>query len=126
MKRNLQLPVFWFALVATCPGLFAVLLAATAIAQSPANPADPAAVPASPSTDDSSFDDKATGDWLGERKRLDQAGLSFNPQLTLEGFDNFRGGGHVGIVGSSTFDLNMTLDTGKAFNWKGGEFYVDL
>jgi porin len=107
--------------------LFAALLAATAAeAQSLTNQAEAAAAPVSSTPGNSNFDDKATGGWWGGRQRLEEAGISLNAQLVLEGFNNFQGGVDTGAVGASTFDLNLTLDTEKAFNWKGGEFYVDL
>ena len=73
-----------------------------------------------------SFDDKATGGWDGARQRLQDAGVTINAQLVLEGFDNMRGGIRTGAVGSTTFDINLTLDTQKAFNLQGGQFYIDL
>jgi porin len=74
----------------------------------------------------SDFGDKATGGWSGERKRLEQAGLTINATLLLEGFDNFRGGLRSGSDAASTFDANVAVDTAKAFGWQGGKFYVDL
>ncbi len=73
------------------------------------------------------FADKATGDWWGERQRLRQAGVTIEASLVLEGFKNFRGGLRTTtLVGASTFDLSLALDTEKLLNWKGGKFYVDL
>lgn len=74
----------------------------------------------------SGFADKATGAWGGERRRLEQAGVSLNAQEVLEGFRNFRGGLNTGDAGASTFDLSLALDMEKAFHWKGGKLYVDL
>jgi carbohydrate-selective porin OprB len=43
----------------------------------------------------------------------------------LEGFKNFHGGIRTTpIVGTSTFDLSLGLDTENLFNWKGGKFYI--
>jgi porin len=73
------------------------------------------------------FEDKATGDWCGERLRLKEAGVSIDVHLVLEGFKNFRGGINTSPPeGASTLDLNMTLDTDKLLNWKGGKFYADF
>jgi porin len=73
------------------------------------------------------FADKATGDWWGERQRLRQVGVTIEASLVLEGFKNFRGGLRTStLVGASTFDLSLALDTEKLFSWKGGKFYVDL
>jgi porin len=108
--------------------VIAVVLAgiATAKAQSSSNQVESAALPASPAPDNSDFDDKLTDGWWGERQRLEQKGISLNAQLVLEGFGNAQGGVDTGFVGASTFDLNLSLDTEKAFDWKGGKFYVDL
>lgn len=82
--------------------------------------------PASSRQTRSGFDDKLTGGWEGGRQRLEEKGISFNAQLRLSVFDNFQGGVKTGVVEASTFDLNLTLDTERALNWQGGEFYVDL
>ena len=102
--------------------------AATVTAQtlSSTNQAATNGPPVARSPGDAGFDDKLTGGWQGERQRLEDAGISLNAQLVLEGFENSQGGVDTGFVGASTFDLNLALDTEKAFNWKGGEFYADL
>jgi porin len=77
--------------------------------------------------ENSGFEDKATGDWWGQRQRLKQAGVSIDATLVLEGFKNFRGGLRTTtLVGDSTFDLSLGLDTEKLFNWKGGKFNITL
>jgi porin len=78
------------------------------------------------SPSESGYDDKLTGDWDGERKKLSDAGFSPNAQWALEGFVNSQGGINDGVVGASTFDLNLAVDTEKTIGLKGGEFYVDL
>lgn len=76
---------------------------------------------------DSGFEDKATGDWGGVRQQLKQAGITIDASFRTDGFDNFRGGlRNSPLVGSSTFDLSLGLDTEKLFDWKGARFYVDL
>jgi porin len=73
------------------------------------------------------YEDKATGDWCGERLRLKEAGLSIDAVLVLEGFKNFRGGISTHPPeGASTLDLSLTLDTEKLFSWKEGKFYADF
>jgi porin len=73
------------------------------------------------------FEDKATGSWWGVRQRLKQAGLSIDASIVLEGFNNFRGGLRTSpVVGASTFDLSLTIETEKLLNVPGGKFYVDL
>jgi porin len=75
----------------------------------------------------SGFDNNLTGDWWGRRQRLQDAGITIGSQITLEGFSNFQGGIDTAhLVGASTFDLNLALDTDKLLHWHGGEFYVDL
>jgi len=75
----------------------------------------------------SPFADKATGDWWGRRQWLKQAGISLDASLVVEGFNNFRGGlSTYPVVGASTFDLSLTLDTARLLKVPGGKFYVDL
>lgn len=101
-----------------------LLAPAAAKAQSATNQTVVPPVP--PSADNSGFDAYATGGWSGVRQHLADKGISLNAQWVLEGFYNFQGGMNTGDVGASTFDLNVALDTEKAFNWKGGQLYVDL
>jgi porin len=73
------------------------------------------------------FDGNLTGDWFGLRQCLQDQGVTFSATLQAEGFDNFQGGVHTQPqVGSTTFDLNLAVDTEKLLHWQGGEFYVDL
>ena len=75
----------------------------------------------------SGFDNNLTGDWWGQRQRLQDAGITVGATLTLEGFSNFQGGIDTAhLVGATTFDLNLAVDTDKLLHWHGGEFYVDL
>ena len=75
----------------------------------------------------SGFDGELTGDWWGQRRRLQDAGVTVGGSLTLEGFMNFKGGVDTAhAVGATTFDLNVALDTEKLLGWHGGEFYVGL
>ncbi|MGA2231768.1 MAG: carbohydrate porin [Tepidisphaeraceae bacterium] len=86
---------------------------------------DDATQPAAPAA--SPFAGDLTGDWGGERQRLQDAGITPGATLLLEGFSNFQGGIDTAhLVGATTFDLNVTLDTQKLLHWDGGEFYVDL
>jgi porin len=87
----------------------------------------PAATAAPPPQSSARFADKATGDWGGLRPRLWQAGFTIDASLILEGFKNFRGGLRTGpLVGASTFDLSLAVDTEKLLHLPGGKFYVDL
>lgn len=75
----------------------------------------------------SGFDNDLTGDWWGQRQKLQDAGITVGATLLAEGFDNFEGGIDTAhAVGATTFDLNVALDTGKLLHLPGGEFYVDL
>ncbi len=79
------------------------------------------------SQETSDFGDKALGDWWGSRQRLEDAGVSFNGNIVLEGFGNFRGGIDTAHqIGAATVDLNLTLDTDKLVHLPGGECYIDL
>jgi porin len=72
------------------------------------------------------FDATLTGDWLGFRQKLADAGATVGATLVLEGFNNFQGGIDTGAVGSTTFDLNLTLDLDKLLKITGGQIYFDL
>jgi porin len=73
------------------------------------------------------FRGRATDDLFGLHQQLEQVGITINARLVLEGFHNFQGGLNTSrVVGASTFDLSLSLDTAKIFNWPGGKFYVDL
>lgn len=116
------------AATATALLLVGVLAAqAAAAGRQPAKPSQLKSLSPDSSPTRSLFEDKATGDWGGERRRLEQAGIAINASLVLEGFKNFRGGLHTdSVVGASTFDLNVSLDTERCFGWQGGKFYADL
>lgn len=67
------------------------------------------------------------GDWTSFRDLLDQHGVSLGLTWVGEGFRNFEGGvNERDFVVASTADFNLTIDTEKAVNLPGGEFYVDL
>ncbi|MGH7953367.1 MAG: carbohydrate porin [Limisphaerales bacterium] len=126
-KQNLSRAAGGFVFIVGFASLFTALSATTAAkAQSLTNQEQTAAPPVSSPPVDSGFADKMTGGWSGQRQWLEDKGISLNAQLILEGFYNFQGGVKTGDTWASTFDLNLTLDTEKAFNWKGGTFYADL
>jgi porin len=73
------------------------------------------------------FIERATGGLLDLQQRLERIGITINARLALEGFHNFQGGLNTSrVVGASTFDLSLSLDTEKMFNLPGGKFYVNL
>lgn len=108
----------WAGLLSSLPAMAQTPLVAT---QAATNDSPVASSPGS-----SSFDGDATGGWGGARQWLADKGITPNAQLVLEGFENASGGIRTGPAWASTFDLNVTVDTEKALNWNGGEFYVDL
>jgi porin len=118
--------------VRLCAAFLLLIAVATARAESPASTenASPVLGPATQAATSPSppgFDNNLTGDWWGERERLQDGGITIGSTLTLEGFSNFQGGIDTAhVVGASTFDLNLALDTEKRFGWHGGELYVDL
>ena len=70
---------------------------------------------------------EATGNWGGLRDKLEEHGLTIGLSEIAEAFKNFEGGKDTAnAVVASTVDLNLTLDTEKAFNWPGGKLYIDF
>jgi porin len=88
---------------------------------------DVATTQQNPTTSTASFENNLTGDWWGQRQKLQDAGITVGATLTAEGFDNFQGGIDTAhAVGATTFDLYFALDTESLLHLPGGEFYVDL
>jgi porin len=107
--------------------LFTLLaLSATAQVSSSTNQTATKIPPTPQPSSNSGFEAYATGGWGGARQWLADRGITPNFQLILEGFHNFQGGVKTGSAGALTFDFNVELDTEKAFDWKGGEFYSDF
>jgi porin len=70
---------------------------------------------------------RATDDWLGARPWLDDRGVSFQANWTLDYSKNFRGG--VDTAGSAfrhLFNANVTLDTERLVGLKGGTFFLNF
>ncbi len=89
--------------------------------------ADVSANQPQPAAAESKFEDRATGDWGGQRSKLKEAGVDITLEAVLEGFDNFRGGISTSkTVGAATLDAGLMLDTEKLLKWPGGTFYADL
>lgn len=100
--------------------------AATPVEETSGSSAEEASTATTPPSGSSSAND-ATGNWGGWRDKLKQKGFSFGINWIGEGFKNFQGGKNTAdLVGASTLDLNLTVDTEKAFDWPGGKFYIDL
>lgn len=69
----------------------------------------------------------ATGDWFGERTKLEDKGLSFAGFVLLDVAKNLKGGLNTREWPVQyLLDLNFTLDTQKAFGWSGGQVFLEL
>ncbi len=121
-------PMGWLhdASVAVAVTAALLLVAGTAGAQISTSRVPTAAPPASPSAGDPGSAEEPTGGWSGERRRLEEEGISLGASWVLEGFHNSLGGLKTGTEGAWTLDVNVTLDTERALHWKGGELYFDL
>jgi porin len=92
-----------------------------------ADPPTESSQPASSADDETNFDAMLTGDWFGVRTDLLKDGISIGATLQLEGFANFMGGiDTANLLGSTTFDLNVTLDLEKLAHLSNAEFYCDI
>jgi hypothetical protein len=70
---------------------------------------------------------RGTDDWFGARPWLDDRGVSFQANWTLDYSKNFRGG--LDTAGSAfrhLFNANLTLNTERLFGLKGGTLFVNF
>jgi porin len=70
---------------------------------------------------------RATDDWGGFRPKLDDKGISIQSSLTMDAFKGFSGG--LDTSGSAVrelFNLNVTVDSEKLLNYKGGTFFANF
>ena len=70
---------------------------------------------------------RATDDWFGLRPRLDDAGISFQGNLTLDYSRNFRGG--VNTEHGATrnlLNLNVTFELERLAGWKGATVFANF
>ena len=70
----------------------------------------------------SPFADRLSGDWVGRRKALLDAGLNVDVIYRGEPVGNVRGGEHLDATETGELFLGLQLDTGKRTAWKGGRF----
>ncbi len=71
--------------------------------------------------------DRLLGDPFGARSFLEDHGLTIDSTLVFDFSKNFRGGlDTAGSANPHLFDLNLTLDTEKAFGLKGGTLFADF
>ena len=71
--------------------------------------------------------DRLLGDPFGVRSYLEDRGLTIDSTLVFDFSKNFRGGlDTAGSANPHLFDLNLTLDTEKAFGLKGGTLFADF
>ena len=70
--------------------------------------------------------DRATGDWGGARTTLEEHGVEFGGGLTVVWQANHRGGikSHPQGKWTTSWDLEVTLQTEKLRLWPGGTFFV--
>ncbi len=69
---------------------------------------------------------RATGDWGGARTSLEEIGLTFAGSYSLDWSSVWSGGVHNVASTRSLLDINLTLDTDRAFGLVGGSFYIDF
>jgi porin len=125
MKRKLGLIAGGFGVI------LSIAVPASAIRADDLKDSDPATRSAPPATISSQpapdFDSQLTGDWFGARTKLSDAGVTIGATLCAEGFANFMGGIDTQhLLGSTTFDLNVTLDLDKLAHLSNAEIYCDL
>ena len=71
--------------------------------------------------------DRLLGDPFGARSFLEDRGLIIDSTLVFDFSRNFRGGlDTAGSANPHLFDLNLTLDTEKAFGLTGGTLFADF
>lgn len=91
----------------------------------------PATVPSTePASQPASLPDKSghmTGDFLGERAKLEAQGVALDLSLTTYLGNNFTGGANTYRTGFA-YELNFgaTIDTSKLLNWDGGTFFTNF
>lgn len=68
------------------------------------------------------------GDWGGERTALEQDGVKFNVDYTMESASNFAGGYHSSTTArySDQWAFGVNLDLEKLLDWKDAEFQMTI
>lgn len=70
---------------------------------------------------------RLTGEWGGHRTKMEDEGVTLDASATLEWSKNIRGGNDTG--GASylqLYNVYITADTEKLFNWTGGTFFLNF
>jgi porin len=113
----------------------ATLFATSSLAQTTADPSDPAPPyqpqPATPTPDLTGVPfwqwPHLTGDWYRLRHDIDEHGFLVQANLAEDFSHNFIGGVNTeGIHTGQLFNFNITLDTDKLANLKGGKFFINF
>lgn len=68
--------------------------------------------------------DRLTGDWGGLRSRLEERGLWFEFEHTLDVVSNVSGGRRRGIEVLGNADLMMSAELEPLLGWRGGEVFL--
>jgi porin len=70
---------------------------------------------------------RATGDWFGLRRNLEDAGVMVNARLVADYSKVFQGGASpAGTAFRDLFQLNLTLDAGKLVGLQGGTVFANF
>jgi porin len=70
---------------------------------------------------------RVTDEWFGLRPKLEDKGITFQPSLELIAGHNVMGGDNTSSIDYAyLFNFNLTIDTEKLANWKGGTFFINL
>ena len=70
---------------------------------------------------------RATGDWFGLRRNLEDAGVMVNARLVADYSKVFQGGASPGGTAfRDLFQLNLTLDAGKLVGLQGGTVFANF
>lgn len=70
--------------------------------------------------------DKATGNWWGVRRTMEEHGVFFNASLVMDVSTNFSGGLERGTVYRQLLDINLAVETQPLVGWEGGRFYISF
>lgn len=65
-----------------------------------------------------------TGDWAGQRTKLEDRGVSLSFVTTSEFMRNVDGGAGIGTASLDNEDLQLAIDADKLMHWKGAQFFV--
>ena len=70
---------------------------------------------------------RATDDWFGLRPQLDDHGITFQANLTLDNSWDVTGGANSDSTAARyLLNFNLTLNTERLAGWKGGTFFFNF